>query len=88
MDLPTTSTDWLIAAVGSSLFWLTLSGMAVRAFRIDIVDVERSLKSLFERADRFTFNVADASRVVLPRILRGCYGGTERNIFGVLVVAS
>ena len=70
----TTSADLVVALVGSTLFWLTVAGIAIRGLRIDFAKLEDFLKTLYARTDNFTFSAAQLSRIAVRSTLRALYG--------------
>jgi hypothetical protein len=66
--------DLVVALVGSTLFWVTISGIAIRALKVDFAKLESLLRQAYERTDQFTFNATHATRVVVLSTLRALYG--------------
>jgi predicted phage tail protein len=88
MASSTTSADLLVALAGSALFWLTVSGIAIRALRIDFAKLEAFLKHLYERTDSITFSASAASRTAVTRTLHTLYGSRILRAFSITLMAS
>jgi hypothetical protein len=79
--------DLLISLAGSTIFWVTVSGMAVRGLHIDFKQLESFLEDTYHRADSFSFSILPASKTVAGKILTSLYGPNHSRIFLVTLIA-
>lgn len=67
-------TEVVFAFLASVLFWMTIAGIAVRAFRLDRLEIEKTLEGIYNKADRFDIAVNRVSLALCRFAFSRIYG--------------